>query len=114
MRRINRKTYFLDTFILSCRILGRHLETWIIKKLFDLIEKKKIISLVAEYIPSKKNIVSKDVFKNHGFKKISKSEIKELNKKTNIPRLANGNNSILYFCNKKTLKLDNIDIYEKN
>ncbi len=114
LRRINSKTYFLDTFILSCRILGRHLETWIIKKLFDLIEKKQIISLVAEYIPTKKNIVSKDVFKNHGFKKISKSEIKKLNKNTNIPRLANGNNSILYFCNKKTLKLDNIDIYEKN
>ena len=40
LKRINSKTFFLDTFILSCRILGRHLETWIIKKIFDLLKKK--------------------------------------------------------------------------
>ena len=114
LKRINSKTFFLDTFILSCRILGRHLETWIIKKIFDLLKKKQIFSIVAEYIPTKKNIVSKDFLENHGFKKILKNEIKELNKNIIISNLKDRNISTLYLCDKKKLKLNNIDIYEKN
>ena len=112
LKKINNNFHFLDTFILSCRILGRHLETWIIKKIFDIIGKKQDNSLVAQFIPTKKNIVSKDVLKNHGFKKISKNEIKKFYNNNNFVDLEDKKFSTFYFCDKKLLKLKNIEIYE--
>ena len=94
--------------------MGRHLETWIIKKIFDLIKKKQIGSLIGEYIPTKKNIVSKDILTNHGFKKISKNVVKKKIVNKTFLNLNIKNFSTLYFCDRKTLKLKNIDIYEKN
>ena len=114
LKKLNNQTYFLDTFILSCRILGRHLETWIIKKIFDLIKKKQIGYLIGKYIPTKKNIVSKDILTNHGFKKISKNVVKKKIVNKTFLNLNIKNFSTLYFCDRKTLKLKNIDIYEKN
>ena len=38
------KTIFLVNFIMSCRILGRNLETWIFKQLKNLCEKRHIIN----------------------------------------------------------------------
>ena len=36
------KFIFVDTFLISCRILGRHLESWILNEIRKLLKKKKI------------------------------------------------------------------------
>ena len=33
LKKINSNYVFLDTFLMSCRILGRHLESWILRNI---------------------------------------------------------------------------------
>ena len=114
LRNINNKFYFLDTFILSCRILGRYLETWIMKRIFDKLEKEKLKFLIAEFIPTKKNIVSKNFLQDHGFKKVDKKKLRKLADGYLNKDIDSQNLSTIYYCDKNNLKLKNIKIYEKN
>lgn len=63
----NENEFFLDSYLLSCRILGREIEKItllsIIKNLTSVVNKP----LKAEYIPSKKNIMTKDFLEKVGF-----------------------------------------------
>lgn len=58
---------FLDTYLLSCRILGREIEKItllsIIKRLVNITKKP----LKAEFIPSKKNGIAKEFLEKVGF-----------------------------------------------
>ena len=54
---------------MSCRILGRNLETWIFKQLKNLCRKKGISLINAEYIKTEKNDLVSNLLENHGFKK---------------------------------------------
>ena len=57
----------IDTFLLSCRILGRNIE----KVILNFISKKLMIikgeSLIGEFIPSKRNMLVKDLYKSLDF-----------------------------------------------
>ena len=55
LKRKNEKIFYLDNFLLSCRILGRYLEFWILKKIIDLCKSKGAEILNIEYIKTKKN-----------------------------------------------------------
>lgn len=61
-------TAFVDSFIFSCRALGRTAETALLNFVIDDVEKKGIQKLEGEYLPTKKNIPCKDFYKDHGFK----------------------------------------------
>lgn len=61
-------TAFIDSFIFSCRALGRTAETALLNFLIDDVEKKGIQKLEGEYLPTKKNMPCKDFYKDHGFK----------------------------------------------
>ena len=63
------KTIFLVNFIMSCRILGRNLETWIFKQLKNLCRKKGISLINAEYIKTEKNDLVSNLLENNDFKK---------------------------------------------
>ena len=75
----NKNTIFIDTFLLSCRVLGRYLETWMLHS----IKKKygKNVDIYAEYIPTEKNILAKKFLENHNFKLVKK------NKKTSLYKI---------------------------
>jgi len=61
-------TAFIDSFIFSCRALGRTAETALLNFLIDDVEKKGIQKLEGEYLSTKKNMPCKDFYKDHGFK----------------------------------------------
>lgn len=70
----NDKFIFIDTFLMSCRILGRYLEFWILNEIKKIAIKKKIEHILIEYIPTKRNIVAKNFIIKNRLEVISKKE----------------------------------------
>lgn len=57
----------IDTFLLSCRILGKGIEIAFIKKILSLMEESGVNTVKAEYIPTAKNAQVKDFYDRCGF-----------------------------------------------
>ncbi len=67
------KVAYFDVFLLSCRVIGRDVEegfVWSVSQ--DLTKTNGIKKIVGEYIPTKKNQVSKDTYKKLGFTLVEK------------------------------------------
>ncbi|MEE9372615.1 MAG: HAD-IIIC family phosphatase [Saprospiraceae bacterium] len=58
---------YIDTFLLSCRVISRNVENAFLYFILDFYKSKGITSIQAEYIESKKNILVKDLYGNIGF-----------------------------------------------
>jgi FkbH-like protein len=67
---MNPEIMFLDTFLLSCRILGRHFETWMLYQSLIRAKKNNYKYLVGEFIDSGRNVVAKNFFIENGFQLI--------------------------------------------
>lgn len=67
LHEINSDYLFLDTFLMSCRVLGRNLESWILQQTINRAKSHKYKYLVGEFIETKKNIFIKDFLLNNGF-----------------------------------------------
>ncbi len=82
-----KKTYIIDSFLLSCRIFGRKVENALLAELIKKIKDKKII-LHGVFIKSKKNHEFGNFFIDNGFKKksnkIFEKKIKEYKYKKNL------------------------------
>ena len=64
---------FIESWFMSCRVLKRGMENFVLNKLIDFAKQKNIKMLESEYIPSSKNeIVDKHYFKL-GFQEKSKN-----------------------------------------
>jgi FkbH-like protein len=63
----------LDTFLLSCRALGRGIEKAFLAAMLERTRHKGATTMVGEYIPSKKNAQAKDFLVNCGFSEIPAS-----------------------------------------
>jgi FkbH-like protein len=64
------KSWYLDTFLMSCRVIGRTVETAILSLVAQEASKANAVLMVADFLPTKKNIPAKDVYPQHGFKKV--------------------------------------------
>ena len=62
------QSWYLDTFLMSCRVIGRTVETAILAILAQEASKAGATSLVADFLPTKKNAPARDVYPQHGFK----------------------------------------------
>lgn len=58
---------FIDTWIMSCRVLKRGVENLVLNHLVKLALEKGFTSIVGEYLPTAKNGLVKDHYKNLGF-----------------------------------------------
>ena len=61
----------VDTFLLSCRVIGRGVETAMLAHLCDCARAKEARSLTATVIPSSKNEPVRDLFARHGFVRVN-------------------------------------------
>ena len=78
----------VDTFLLSCRILGRHLEQWILN---EILRKTNANCIQLTYTETHKNIMVKSVFEDLGFVLILTDENKgifEAKKPTLLKKLS--------------------------
>lgn len=58
----------VDTFLLSCRVIGRTIETAMLAALFDEAGRRGLARVSGLVIPTAKNAPVRDVFERHGFK----------------------------------------------
>jgi FkbH-like protein len=59
----------LDSFLLSCRVLGRKVEDTLLTYVVDEAAKSGANFVKGEFIPTKKNAPARDFFGTHGFKR---------------------------------------------
>jgi len=63
---------FIDTWIMSCRVLKRGMENFVLNTLVTFAQKNNFKSIVGEYISTAKNGLVKDHYANLGFAKNDK------------------------------------------
>jgi FkbH-like protein len=59
---------FVDTWIMSCRVLKRTMEPFVLNSIVEIAKKEGYSKLLGEYLPTAKNGMVKDHYKNFGFK----------------------------------------------
>ena len=77
--------WIIDTFLLSCRIMGRGIEEGIIGKILEIAKNKGIEKITATFIPTEKNKPAENFLKNYGFEKEKENWIFLLKNKIKIP-----------------------------
>ena len=65
------KIWTLDSFLLSCRVIGRKVETAFLAKIVADAKEQGVSDLVGEYIPTQKNVPVKSFYSDHGFEEFS-------------------------------------------
>jgi len=63
----------IDSFLLSCRILGKGIEIAFIKTIFGMMKEQGVKKMKARYVPTFKNAQVKDFYEKCGFMCISES-----------------------------------------
>ncbi len=58
---------FIDTWVMSCRVLKRGLEAFVMNNIISTARNNNISIIIGEYIPTKKNGIVKDLFPSLGF-----------------------------------------------
>jgi FkbH-like protein len=69
--RKERRAWILDSFLLSCRVIGRKVETAFLARIVEDAKKQGAAKLVGEYVPTKKNAAVKSFYVDHGFEELS-------------------------------------------
>lgn len=69
---------FVDTWIMSCRVLKRGVENFVMNSIVEVAKSRNINLIRAEYVPSKKNALVENLLPNMGFQAVSENEF-ELN-----------------------------------
>ena len=69
--------WVIDTWLMSCRVLGRRLEDAIMNEIAERAEKKNIREIIGVYIPTKRNGLVKGMYEKFGFTGIDVSEENE-------------------------------------
>ena len=59
---------FIDTWIMSCRVLKRNMEHFVLNDIVELAGKNGYDMIVGEYLPTAKNELVKDHYKDLGFR----------------------------------------------
>lgn len=64
---VRESTLFIDTWIMSCRVLKRNVELFVLNSIVEFCNNSNIDIIVGEYIPTAKNVIVKDHYKKLGF-----------------------------------------------
>lgn len=64
----------IDTFLLSCRAIGRTVENTMMQIMADRATRRKCLLIRGKYIPTSKNILVKELYDSFGLKKVNESD----------------------------------------
>jgi len=67
------KTLFIDTWFMSCRVLKRGMEAYTLNSIVELAKANGYNQIIGEYIPTKKNEIVREHYKNLGFSEITEN-----------------------------------------
>jgi FkbH-like protein len=71
------KSVFIDTFIMSCRIMGRNIEKVILDYLVEEYKTAGFTDISAVFIPTKKNAPAASFYSDAGFSSVGKSGLEK-------------------------------------
>lgn len=92
---------FIDTWIMSCRVLKRGMEKFVLNKIVEQARNLNVKEIIGEYIPTPKNSMVKNHYSDMGFEK--------LNDEKNLWRLSvNNYNEYPTFITLKTTNIKEI------
>ena len=80
------KSWIIDTFLLSCRIMGRGIEDAILSQILKSAKENGVEEIKAEFIPTQKNKPSENFLSDYGFKKQNNFWIYKLNNDIKSPK----------------------------
>jgi len=63
------QTWVIDSFLMSCRVIGRKIETAFLASIVADAKKNGVSTIIGEYILTKKNEPAKSFYPDHGFSK---------------------------------------------
>ncbi len=63
----NSETLFIDTWLMSCRVLNRGMENFVLNTIANFAVEQGFNTLKGEYVPTAKNGIVKDHYKDIGF-----------------------------------------------
>lgn len=113
LRELDPGTVFLDTLLISCRVFGRHLETWMLGQALARARTHGYRTLVGEFIPSDRNQVAARFFDDHGFTILGRSTGDRAATAAWSHRLQNSVGS-LYSMATEPRQLPFLDVYESH
>jgi len=67
LHKINDTDLFIDTWIMSCRVLKRNIEELVLNEVIEIARQNKCNRIVGEFLPTSKNELVKDHYKKLGF-----------------------------------------------
>ncbi|MFN8250493.1 MAG: HAD-IIIC family phosphatase [Ferruginibacter sp.] len=67
LKRTGPTTLFIDTWIMSCRVLKRNMENFVLNSIVKQAGEKGFATITGEYLPTPKNGMVKDHYQNLGF-----------------------------------------------
>ena len=70
MKKEDANTLFIDTWLMSCRVLKRGMEEFVMNKMVQVARMNDIIDIYAEYVPTNKNKIVNDIYDRMGFKNL--------------------------------------------
>ena len=63
-------TLFISEWLMSCRVLKRGMEAFIVDKILSVAAQQGFRRVVGEYIPTPKNAMVKDLYEQLGFARL--------------------------------------------
>ena len=68
IRNLDKPEWHIDNFVLSCRVMGRAIESAILNRVIELaFESPNCQAITAEFLPTAKNMPVREFFDEHGF-----------------------------------------------
>ena len=74
VEKIDSEQCFLDTWIMSCRVLKRGMEEFVMNRVVESLKEHGYKYLKSEYIPTTKNAMVQNIFVDMGFREIGERE----------------------------------------
>lgn len=70
MKEIDKETLFIDTWLMSCRVLKRGMEDFVLNTIVERAREAGYKRIIGEYLPTAKNKMVEQHFPSLGFKKV--------------------------------------------
>lgn len=106
LRELDRQTLILENLLLSCRVLGRKFEFWIMNKILALATRRGYKQICGLFVDSGKNVVSRDYLPDCGFVAVERTT-------ESLEQLAIHNENVqLFLRDLRSLETFDQDIYE--
>ena len=67
LEKMSKDEIFIDTWLMSCRVLKRGMEEFVMNCIVDTVRRNEFKTLSSEYIPTQKNKMVKDIYQVMGF-----------------------------------------------